>query len=239
MAANSYFPQAELKTSDVLAAWSGIRPLARQLATSDVGSASREHTIARGPKGVVHVTGGKLTTYREMAAQVVDMIAGPEALAERTGVVPLPGGDRSVEELRTEAAESIDDSQVRDRLVLAYGSRWRDVWSLGEAEPGLRERVSPSHAVVGAEFVHGVQQEMAMTLGDLLIRRTHLAFETPDQARSLAPLVADVVQPLLAWSDRERDTALRDYENQDPGDVQRHLIRTAFTFPRPSTLDLW
>ena len=211
-AANSYFPQAELTTTDVLAAWSGIRPLARQLTTSDVGSASREHTIARGPKGVVHVTGGKLTTYREMAAQVVDLIAGPEALAERTGIVPLPGGDRSVDELRTEAAELIDDSRIRDRLVLAYGSRWRDVWSLGESEPRLRERVSPSHPVVGAEFVHGVEREMAMTLGDLLIRRTHLAFETADQARPIAPNVVDLVRTFLGWSDRDCAAALDDYE---------------------------
>lgn len=214
LAANSYFPRAELTAADVLAAWSGIRPLARQLATSDVGSASREHAIARGSKGIVHVTGGKLTTYREMAAQVVDMIAGPEALAGRTGVVPLPGGDRPVEELRTEAAGVIEDARVRDRLVLAYGSRWRDVWSLGEAEPRRRERVLPSHGLIGAEFVHGVEREMAMTLGDLLIRRTHLAFETADQARSLAPAVANMVQPLLGWSNRDRDAALEDYENE-------------------------
>jgi glycerol-3-phosphate dehydrogenase len=214
LAVNSYFPRAELTTADVLAAWSGIRPLARQLATSDMGSASREHTIARGPRGVVHVTGGKLTTYREMAAQVVDMIAGPEALAECTGVVPLPGGDRSVEDLRSEAAESIEDSQVRDRLVFAYGSRWRDVWSLGEDNPRLHERLSPSHAVIGAEFVHGVQREMAMTLGDLLIRRTHLAFETADQARSLAAVVADLIQPLLGWSHRDRERALTAYDDE-------------------------
>ena len=214
LAANSYFPRADLTAADVIAAWSGIRPLARQLATSDVGSASREHTIARGPKGVVHVTGGKLTTYREMAAQVVDIVAGPEALAERTDVVPLPGGDRSVEDVRSEAAEVIDDSEVRDRLVLSYGSRWRDVWSLGEADPRLRERVVPSRSVVSAEFVHGVQREMAMTLGDLLIRRTHLAFETADQARSVAPVVANIIQPLLDWSHRDRDAAMRAYDEE-------------------------
>ena len=213
-AANTYFPAAELSANHVLAAWSGIRPLARQLATSDVGSASREHTIARGPKGVVHVTGGKLTTYREMAAQVVDLIAGPEALAERTGTVPLPGGDQSVEDLQTEATALIEDTDVRDRLVFAHGSRWRDVWAHGEGDPRLRERLSTSHAVVGAEFVHGVLREMALTLGDLLIRRTHLAFETSDQARSLAPMVADLIQPLLGWSHRDRDAALKDYHNE-------------------------
>jgi glycerol-3-phosphate dehydrogenase len=213
-AANAYFPDALLTALDVISAWSGIRPLAQQLATGDVGSASREHTIVRGPKTVLHVTGGKLTTYREMASQVVDWFAGPEAVAERTAIVPLPGGDQTLETVRTEAMAVIDDSAVRDRLVLAYGSRWRDVWAMADERPHLRERLSPSHAVIGAEIVYGVTKEMALTLGDLLIRRTHLAFQTADQARLLAPIVADLVAPLLQWTARDREAALRDYDDE-------------------------
>lgn len=213
-AANAYFPNAALTGNDVVAAWSGVRPLARQLTTSDVGSASREHTIDKGPRGVIHVTGGKLTTYREMASQVVDLIAGPEAKASLTAVLPLPGGDRSVEEVTQEADGAIADAAVRDRLVAAYGSRWRDVWSIAEAQPQFGERVSGSHPVIGAEFVHAVEREMAMTLGDLLIRRTHLAFETADQARSLAPLAAHLVGPRLGWTAADHDAALRAYDEE-------------------------
>jgi glycerol-3-phosphate dehydrogenase len=213
-AANAYFPDAALTAVDVVSAWSGIRPLARQLATGDVGSASREHTIARGPRGVLHVTGGKLTTYREMAAQVVDMFAGPEAAKERTAVTALPGGDQPLETARREAAEYIDDGAVRERLVLSYGTRWREVWALGEERPRLRERLSPAHALIGAEMVYGVTKEMALTLGDLFIRRTHLAFESADQARSIAPAVAELVAPLLGWNSRDRDQALSQYEDE-------------------------
>ena len=213
-AANAYFPDAMLTPGDVIAAWSGIRPLAQQLATGDLGSASREHTIARGPRGVLHVTGGKLTTYREMASQVVDQFVGPEAANERTAILPLPGGDRTVEELRRDAGESVSDEAVRDQLVLSYGSRWRDVWALGHDRPALRERLSPAHAVIAAELVYGVTSEMAVTLGDLLIRRTHVAFETRDQARSLAPGVAELVAPLLGWGPADRDAALRDYDEE-------------------------
>jgi glycerol-3-phosphate dehydrogenase len=212
-AANAYFPEAKLEPSDVIAAWSGVRPLARQLTGDDVGSASREHSIARGPKGVLHVTGGKLTTYREMASQVVDLFARRDGRAERTANEPLPGGDRPVDELLAEAAESIDDEAVRQHLVLAYGSRWRDVWSLGDDRPELRDRLSPAHAVIGAEMVHGVQNEMAMTLGDMLLRRTHLAFETADQARSLAPAVAELVGPLLGGLSRV-ESSLEEYDQE-------------------------
>jgi glycerol-3-phosphate dehydrogenase len=217
LAANSYFPRAGLSTADVLAAWSGIRPLARQLATSDAGSSSREHTIARGPKGVVHVTGGKLTTYRNMAAQVVDRIAGPEAAVDRTATIHLPGGDQSLERSLGEASESIEDAAVRARLVSAYGSRWCAVWALGAEIPVLRNRISPAHAVIGAEMLHGVRKEMALTLGDLLIRRTHLAFESADHARSLAPAVAQLIAPALGWSTRDRDAALEAYDNEVRG----------------------
>jgi glycerol-3-phosphate dehydrogenase len=213
-AANAYFPESALTSADVVSAWSGIRPLAQQLATGDVGSASREHTIARGPRGVLHVTGGKLTTYREIASQVVDMFAGPEAAKERTAVVALPGGDQSLENTRREAVEFIDDAAVCERLVLSYGTRWRDVWALGAEQPMLRERLAPAHAVIGAEMVHGVTKEMALTLGDLLIRRTHLAFESPDQARTLAPVVADHVAPILRWTTRDREAALRDFDDE-------------------------
>ena len=226
-AANAYFPEAMLSAADVIAAWSGIRPLAQQLATGDVGSASREHTIARGSRGVIHVTGGKLTTYREMAAQVVDLFAGPEAAAERTAVLPLPGGEAPVEELMREAAEAIPDEAVGKRLVLAYGSRWRDVWALRADQPALRERLSPSHAVIGAEMVYGVTHEMAMTLGDLLIRRTHLAFESPDQARAIAPAVARLIAPQLGWSASKLNTQIEAYEVE-----VEQIFRTAASLGR-------
>lgn len=213
-AVNAYFPGAKLTPDDVVTAWSGIRPLAQQLATSDVGSASREHTISRGPKGVVHVTGGKLTTYREMASQVVDLIAGTARRANQTANLPLPGGDQAVEDLEHDVQDLIADAAVRDRLLAAYGSRWRDVWALGENDSRLRERIAPAHAAIGAEFVYGVEQEMAVTLGDLLIRRTGLAFGTRDQAHSLAEVVAEFVAPILDWTPHDLTRALRLYDTE-------------------------
>jgi glycerol-3-phosphate dehydrogenase len=211
-AANFYFPGAGLATDDVIAAWSGIRPLARQLSSGDVGSASREHTIERGPRGVIHVTGGKLTTYREMASQVVDQFAGPEARHDRTSVLPLPGGEHSLDDLRAESAEAIKDPLVREHLIRSYGTRWRDVWQLGEDRPTLLDRVAPTHPVIGAELVYGAQRELAVTLGDLLIRRTHLAFEMPDQARSVAPYAAEILDACPSLT--RIDEVLRNYEDE-------------------------
>lgn len=209
-AGNAYFPAAALGPGDVIAAWAGIRPLARQLADDDVGSASREHTIARGPRGVVHVTGGKLTTYREMAEQVVDLVQDHEAKRVRTASDPLPGGDRPLAEVRQQAAEAIGDDAVAERLAHAYGTRWREVWAL-EAH---RDRLVAGHSLLRAAVVHAVTRELAVTLGDVLIRRIPVAFQMADQGRALAVAVADVMAPLLGWSIGDRDRALAAYDDE-------------------------
>ncbi len=202
-AANAYFPHAALAPGDVVAAWAGIRPLAAGLARADAGSASREHAITVGAGGMISVTGGKLTTYREIAEQVVDRVltqrGGPRRAPCRTGVVPLPGGDRPLADVRLEAEGVVPDSGVRERLVTALGTRWRAAWQAVAGDAALGERVTPDLPYTGAEYVHAARREMACTLGDLLIRRSHAAFETPDHALALAARVAAIVAPVLGW----------------------------------------
>ena len=90
-AANWFFPEAKLGRADVVAAWAGIRPLVPT--SGSEGSASREHSIKRSRRGSVTITGGKLTTYRIMARQTVDVAAevlGARTRAAPTDIVPLP-----------------------------------------------------------------------------------------------------------------------------------------------------
>jgi glycerol-3-phosphate dehydrogenase len=84
-ACNANSPAARLGDDDVVAAWSGIRPLAATLVEESAGSASREHTVSVGPLGVLTVTGGKLTTYRAMAEDVVDQACAALGEADGTG----------------------------------------------------------------------------------------------------------------------------------------------------------
>lgn len=212
-AANAYFPAAALTRADVIAAWAGIRPLAAPLAGDDVGSASREHTILRGPRGVVHVTGGKLTTYRAMAEQVVDAIDQRDGQG-RTRTAPLPGGETSLEAVLAEVRAAIGDRRARERLALSHGTRWRDVWTPTRERPALAAPVSDAHSLTGAEVVHAVDREMACTLGDVLLRRSHAAFELPDQGRGMARAAADLMAPRLGWSAAERDAAVAAYGDE-------------------------
>jgi glycerol-3-phosphate dehydrogenase len=204
--ANVFFPGAGLSRSDVVSAWAGIRPLVASgyRANGGATSASREHEITVSARGVVTVSGGKLTTYRSMAAEAVDAAEralGGRPSRSRTAELPLPGGDiRSLDEELAAARTATGRDDVAERLVHAYGGRWRDVWALADADPALAAPLVGGLPYVAAELVHGVEREMACTLADLLVRRTFLAFETRDAAVSVAERAAALVAPLLGWS---------------------------------------
>jgi glycerol-3-phosphate dehydrogenase len=189
-AANAYFPAARLTPGDVISAWAGIRPLATAGASNPT-AVSREHSIEADGSGMIHVTGGKLTTYRSMAAEIVDQVQkslGEDLDRAPTDSVELPGGDREKEIARLQS----EDARLAEPLV-----------------PGLPH--------TGAHLVYGVSKEMAQTLSDLLIRRVHLAFETPDHGASVAARAADIAAPLLGWDDDTKSARVREYRQ----DVER------------------
>ena len=215
-AANHYFPEARLTEQDVVSAWAGIRPLAAQGATGAPSSASREHSIEETTPGMLRVTGGKLTTYRSMAAEIVDRVEralGRRRSPSRTGILPLAGGDlHDAQEEVAHAVAETGDEVISRRLVLAYGSAWHGVWSLTHADPALATAVEPGLPYLYAELLHAVTHEQAVTLGDLLIRRTPVAFETRDHGRSAARRIAHVVARWLHWSPEAVDEAIADYD---------------------------
>jgi glycerol-3-phosphate dehydrogenase len=188
--ANSYFPQAELTRADVVSAWAGIRPLT-SAPEGNPSAASREHSIVTDSSGVIHITGGKLTTYRSMAAEIVDRVQGSLGRKRErspTDSAALPGAERGNGIARLQ----LGDSRLSEPLV-----------------PGL--------PYTGADLVYGVSEEMAKSLSDLLIRRTHLAFETRDHGVSVAARAADIVAPLLGWDDQTKSARVREFKQ----DVER------------------
>jgi glycerol-3-phosphate dehydrogenase len=221
-AANHFFPAARLARGDVVSAWAGIRPLIAGGAEGrDPGDASREHAIATSPHGVVSITGGKLTTYRLMAAQVVEAALarlGRDAPKRAlTREVPLPGGDLAfIDDAIEAAARTTGDPELARHLVRSYGSRWTAVAD-EIAALGGGERITGSLPYTMGEARYAVRREMAFTLSDLLIRRTHIAFQTRDHGLESAERVARGVADLLRWDAPSIASALDAYER----DVRR------------------
>ena len=221
---NRCFPFAQLTMDDVVSAWCGIRPLAAVRAGEhSANAASREHAITHRADGLVSVTGGKLTTYRAMAADVLAHARNELPKSGSSPVLthetrpsestPLPGGDIvSREAIMTEARSTTHDSAVGERLALAYGSRWRNVWSYVQRDASLGQRLSEALPYLLAEVAHAVEREMACTLSDVLVRRTHVAFETRDNGQAAARRIAPLMAALLHWSERDTAQQLDQYD---------------------------
>jgi len=204
---NAMFPDARLQPDDVVATWAGLRPLVRPPDARDAGRVSREHVIVVAP-GLVSVLGGKLTTYRRMAAQAVDRAAEElHALDGRvlprpaaTAREPLPGGETAdLDLIATEVEREGLASTTARRLVRRYGTEAPAVARLAAATPHLAAPVATGATAIRAELVYAVQREMALTLPDLLIRRTHVFYETPGHGLPEALALATLVAPDLGW----------------------------------------
>lgn len=214
--ANHFFPAAHLVSEDVVCAWAGIRPLVAGRFGEDAAGASREHEITVSERGVVSVMGGKLTTYRAMSAEVVDVVErelGRTGSPSATARESLPGGDiDSFEQECERALRATGDALRGEHLVRAYGSRWRELWSATGGDATLAEPLADGLPYVGAALAYGVSNELGLTLADLLIRRTHVAFETKDQGRSIATTAAGIVGGMLGWDSAAHERALAEYE---------------------------
>ncbi len=203
---NACFPAAALTRADVVSAWAGIRPLiAAGGHPGDPGSASREHALDTSSAGVVTISGGKLTTYRSMAAETVDAVEralGRTPTPALTAARLLPGGSLGATEGALDAvAARVRARDVAERLIRAYGDRWNAVWTIAEREPTLGRRLVPGLPYVEAEVVYAAEWEMACTVADVLMRRTQIAFETRDAGRSVARRIAQLLAPARGWDD--------------------------------------
>jgi glycerol-3-phosphate dehydrogenase len=143
----------------------------------------------------------------------VERSLGRTPTPTRTASLPLAGGDlRDVDaEIARAVATTGDETRAR-RLVGAHGTEWHGVWSLTEADPALGGEVEPGLPYRYAELLHAITHEQAATLGDLLIRRTPVAFETRDHGRGAARRLAPTVARWLRWSREEMEGALAAYE---------------------------
>ena len=194
----------ELTETDITGAYAGLRPLiaAKQGETADL---SRKHAVYDIAPGVIGITGGKLTTYRRMAADAVDRAAIDlgHASKSRTRWIRLGSSDTgALRAAVTRRSMRLGLSEVTiGHLVRTYGDRAMDVLDI--AEDGATGFLARGHAPIEAEAVYCSRAEMAVHLNDMLARRSRLALIDGAAGIGEGSRTAEVMSEVLGWNPEE------------------------------------
>ncbi len=199
---------------DILATWSGLRPLVSDPKAADTAKVSRDHVVNTSSSGLVTVAGGKWTTYRKMALDTVDeavRVGHLQAGPSRTEHLKLVGA----EAFRPDGADTLAaqfglDDDVAAYLNRAYGDQAVKVAELAGAHP---KRLVPGHPQLEAEIVYTATHEGADTAVDFLARRTRLAFLDQEAALAALPRVISLLGETLAWDEARKQREQREGEN--------------------------
>ncbi|MGW0329933.1 glycerol-3-phosphate dehydrogenase [Nocardia sp. NPDC003183] len=205
-----------LTRADIVGTYAGLRPLMTG-ATKETAKLSREHAVAEPAPGLFVIAGGKYTTYRVMAADVVDAAAarlGGEIPASATAQLPIVGAAGYFDMLAEVTDLSVSQRlpvDVVQHLLGRYGSLSTDIFGLIAADPALRHPLPGASDYIAAEIVYAVTHEGALHLDDILTRRTRISIEVPDRGLAAAPEVARLIAPLLGWNEETTNAEINRY----------------------------
>jgi len=167
--------------------------------------------------GLASIAGGKFTTYRLMARDVVDAaVAGlsREVPASVTDQVPLIGAD-GLAAVRAGAGRLAEDYGVPrpavEHLLDRYGTLAAEVLDLTRTDPGLARPLADGHPYLRAEVAYAVVAEDALHVEDVLMRRMRLFIESADSGTGVAAEVSSIMGRLLGWGRRKRAAETRRY----------------------------
>lgn len=214
-----------LSREDVTGVFAGLRPLVTG-AAGPTTQLSREHAITRPSPGMVTIAGGKFTTYRVMAEDVVDAALrdrGGAVPASRTADLPLVGSEGWADLWVGREAMAEDRGLpvgTMEHLLLRHGSYAERILDLVVDEPDLGERLDPEAPYLKAEIVWAVESEGALHLDDLLTRRTRLSIEVSDRGVVAAPEVARLVAPVLGWDEATIAREVEHYHLRVAAEIQ-------------------
>jgi glycerol-3-phosphate dehydrogenase len=206
-----------LTRADVIGVYAGLRPLVAAAADTPTTKLSREHVVDVPLPGLVSIAGGKFTTYRLMARDVVDAAVAdfPRPVPESvTGQLPLLGAD-GLPAFRAAARRLAEDYGVSlaavEHLLTRFGSAVGEVLEPVRADKSLARPLLNGYPYLRAEVAYAVTHEGALHVEDVLARRIRLLIESPDSGVGAAPEVAAIMGGLLGWGRRRRALEVRQY----------------------------
>lgn len=233
-------PDINVRRGDVLAAWSGIRPLVRDPKSKNTESLVRNHLLTASDSGLLTCAGGKWTTYRQMAEETVDealklynltpgpvkqvpRISGTEMIDDgapldgtcQTHQVRLIGAHGFSKTLFINLIQHFGvETDVAKHLTESYGDR---AWTVAALSAPTEQRfpvrgikISPLYPFIDGEVRYAVRHEYAQTAVDVLARRTRLAFLNAQAALEALPRVIDLMAEELGWDSRRKELEWKD-----------------------------
>jgi glycerol-3-phosphate dehydrogenase len=246
-------PDINVRRGDVLAAWSGIRPLVKDPNAKNTESLVRNHLINVSESGLLTCAGGKWTTYRQMAEEAVDEaisqfklqikpypnapdVSGTEMVDDgarldgtcQTHQVKLVGAHGFSKTLFINLIQHFGvETDVAKHLTESYGDRAWTVAALSvpteKRFPVRGERISPLYPFIDGEVRYAVRHEYAQTAADVLARRTRLAFLNAQAALEALPKVIDIMAGELKWDKQRKEVEWRDSEFPFPHHPHLHF----------------
>ncbi|XP_054639026.1 glycerol-3-phosphate dehydrogenase, mitochondrial isoform X2 [Dunckerocampus dactyliophorus] len=210
---NYLSPDVEVRRGDVLAAWSGIRPLVTDPNSKDTQSICRNHIVSLSNSGLVTIAGGKWTTYRSMAEETLDAAVKAHTLPAETcktvGLM-LEGAKGWTPTLYIRLVQDYGlEQEVAQHLASTYGGKAYDVAKMalvtGQRWPIVGKRLVSEFPYIEAEVLYAIK-EYACTAIDVIARRTRLGFLNVQAADEALPRIVHIMAKELGWS-QERKTA--------------------------------
>jgi glycerol-3-phosphate dehydrogenase len=193
---------------DVTGVWSGLRPLVKSDAATSGRTAdlSRRHKVVASAQGIVTVTGGKLTTYREMAEDAVDEVCRLLNVkkSSKTKTLSLHGASN----LRSSAPQR--DAHLHSR----YGNQASVLVKMMEQDPTLAKELVPGLPYLRCEAVYAVTHEMALTVDDVLTRRTRSRLLHRRACVSVVRDVATLIGPHLGWDEATKEASIAQFVDE-------------------------
>jgi glycerol-3-phosphate dehydrogenase len=224
---NRVLPAAKLTREQILYTYSGVRPLPFT-GDKDEQSITRHHFIRAHPKlrNLFSIVGGKLTTYRSLAEETVDLVSkrlrldsGRKDLSHPTRCLtahdPLPGA--ATTDFANFSADFKQDSRLpeatNDRLLRIYGTRAALLVELLKDDPSLAEVFDSETGALAAELVFAFKQELATTLSDCLLRRTMVGLNSSSGLTAIEAAGA-IAQKFLGWSELRVKQEIKAYKEE-------------------------
>ncbi len=203
----AYFPDAKIGPDDVRGTWAGVRPLIASDADSAYAT-SREHEVFKDSRGLTTVAGGKLTTYRSMAEEVVDAVE--QALPEdiRRSLKRCVTHELAMDpEIGPEPSTDTEEGRFEHHRWRLYGGGSAWIAERCHTHPQEAQKLDAALPYEMAEVSYAVLKEHATRLDDVLMRRLHIFADAADQGVACAQAVAEHMGRLLGmppgWAEAE------------------------------------